>query len=81
VKIGTIHFEQGTFEKGSIITVSEERAKLFDPATVEVIQETPLAQETTVNSETAATTPTVQVEQETVTVTPEPQEAKRRRRK
>jgi len=39
VKVGTLHFEQGTFEKGSTFTVTRERLKLFDPADIEVLGE------------------------------------------
>jgi len=37
VKAGTLSFEMGVFEQGSIITVPKERVARFDPSSIEVI--------------------------------------------
>lgn len=37
VKVGSLNFEQGTFQAGDVIDVSEERAKLFDQLDIELI--------------------------------------------
>ena len=37
VKVGTLSFEQGTFQKDNIITITKERLAQFDPHDVEVI--------------------------------------------
>ena len=37
VLIGTVRFEQGTFERGEVFTVTEERAKLFSRGSVEFL--------------------------------------------
>lgn len=39
VKVGTLGFEQGIFQKGDIIEVTEERAALFDKLDVEAVPE------------------------------------------
>lgn len=41
VKVGTLRFEQGTFEAGSIIAVSEEQYKRFG-SDVELVAEEPV---------------------------------------
>jgi len=38
VLVGTLHFEDGTFEKGSTFTVSKERVKLFDQKDIEILK-------------------------------------------
>ena len=37
VKIGTLGFEQGIFEKGEVFEVSAERAKQMDPNDIEIL--------------------------------------------
>jgi hypothetical protein len=37
VKVGSLNFEQGTFQAGDVIDVPDERAKLFCPSDVELI--------------------------------------------
>ena len=69
VKAGTIHFEEGTFEQGSIITVSEERLKQFNPGTFEILAE-PATAESTVSSPETTTKPSTS-EPQTTTSEPE----------
>ena len=38
VLIGTLQFEAGIFEKGSIIEVSRKQLKKFDPTSVEILK-------------------------------------------
>lgn len=40
VKVGTLKFEQGTFQAGDIIDVTDERAKLFDVSDIEAATQT-----------------------------------------
>jgi len=56
VKVGTLRFEQGTFEQGTIITVSEEQFKRFGTA-VELVAE-PEVTEPPVNAPTPEAPPT-----------------------
>jgi len=37
VLVGTLAYEEGTFEKGSIIYVSKKRAAMFDPKDIKVL--------------------------------------------
>lgn len=37
VKVGSLNFEQGTFQAGDVIDVSEERAKQFDQLDIELL--------------------------------------------
>lgn len=67
VKVGSLNFEQGTFQAGNVIEVDEERAKLFDPSDVEVLGKT-IVVTPTLNSEK---TPTPAV-QNTATFTEKP---------
>ena len=39
VKIGSMHFEAGTFKAGDVIDVSEERAKLFDQLDIRRVEQ------------------------------------------
>lgn len=43
ILVGSLSFEQGTFQKGDIIEVSEERAKLFDKHDIETAETAALA--------------------------------------
>lgn len=38
VLVGTLHFEQGTFEKGDVFEASEEQVKLFDPKDIKILK-------------------------------------------
>ena len=38
VKVGTLGFEDGTFQKGDEFKVSRERAKLFDPKDIQIVE-------------------------------------------
>jgi len=38
VLVGTLQFEDGVFSKGSIITVSKDRLKQFDPRDIQILK-------------------------------------------
>jgi hypothetical protein len=40
VKVGSLNFEQGTFQAGDVIDVSEDRAKQFDQLDIELLGKT-----------------------------------------